>query len=96
MKADVRTTVIVDPPRGGMEPNVVKWLAAANAPRIIYVSCDPATMTRDLKTLSQSYAVESVRWFNMFPRTARFETLVALKRLHVTFASDQNGYKGDH
>ena len=80
MKAGARTTVIVDPPRGGMEPNVVKWLAAANVPRIIYVSCDPATMTRDLKTLSRSYAVESVRWFNMFPRTARFETLVALKR----------------
>jgi tRNA/tmRNA/rRNA uracil-C5-methylase (TrmA/RlmC/RlmD family) len=37
-------------------------------------------MTRDLKTLSSAYAVESVRWFNMFPRTARFETLAVLAR----------------
>ena len=74
------TTVVVDPPRGGMEPNVPKWLAASGAARIFYVSCDPATLTRDLKTLAKSYAVESVRLFNMFPRTARFETLVVLKR----------------
>ena len=65
IKIGPKTTVIVDPPRGGLEPNVPKWLAASNAPRILYVSCDPATMTRDLKTLSRSY---------------RFETLVALKR----------------
>ena len=72
--------MIVDPPRGGLEPNVPKWLAASNAPRILYVSCDPATMTRDLRTLLRSYTVESVRWFNMFPRTARFETLVTLRK----------------
>jgi tRNA/tmRNA/rRNA uracil-C5-methylase (TrmA/RlmC/RlmD family) len=63
-----------------MEPNVPKWLASSGARRILYVSCDPATMTRDLKTLAGAYEVESVRWFDMFPRTARFETLVALRR----------------
>ena len=74
------TTVIVDPPRGGMEPNVPRWLAASDAPRILYVSCDPATLVRDLKTIcAVNYEIESVRWFNMFPRTARFETLVVLK-----------------
>ena len=75
-----RTTVIVDPPRDGMEPNVPKWLAESKAPRILYVSCDPATLTRDLKTICRGYDIESVRWFNMFPRTARFETLVVLKK----------------
>ena len=75
-----RTTVVVDPPRGGMEPGVPQWLANSKAPRIIYVSCDPATLMRDLKTICRGYEVESVRWFNMFPRTARFETLVILKR----------------
>ena len=75
-----RTTVIVDPPRDGMEPNVPKWLAESKAPRILYVSCDPATLVRDLKTICRNYDIESVRWFNMFPRTARFETLVVLKR----------------
>ena len=77
---NARTTVIVDPPRGGMEPNVPKALAKCAAPRIIYVSCDPATLMRDLKTLAAGYDVESVRWFNMFPRTARFETLVVLHK----------------
>jgi len=80
LKTGPGTTVIVDPPRGGMEPNVPRWLASSGAARILYVSCDPATMTRDLKTLSGAYAVESVRWFNMFPRTARFETLAVLAR----------------
>ena len=80
IKVGSTTTVIVDPPRGGLEPNVPKWLVASNAPRILYVSCAPATLTRDLKTLSRAYAVASVRWFNMFPRTARFETLVSLSR----------------
>ena len=75
-----RTTVIVDPPRDGMEPNVPRWLAESKAPRILYVSCDPATLTRDLKKICLGYDIESVRWFNMFPRTARFETLVVLKR----------------
>ena len=74
------TTVIVDPPRDGMEPNVPKWLAESKAPRILYVSCDPATLTRDLKTICRGYDIESVRWFNMFPRTARFETLAVLKK----------------
>ena len=75
-----RTTVIVDPPRDGMEPNVPKWLAESKAPRILYASCDPATLVRDLKTICRGYDIESVRWFNMFPRTARFETLVVLKK----------------
>ena len=74
-----RTTVVVDPPRAGMEPNVPKWLAESKAPRIFYVSCDPATLMRDLRTLTRNYELVSVRWFNMFPRTARFETLVVLK-----------------
>ena len=77
------TTVIVDPPRDGMEPNVPKWLAESKAPRILYVSCDPATLVRDLKTICRGYDIESVRWFNMFPRTARFETLVVLRKKPV-------------
>ena len=75
-----RTTVIIDPPRGGLEPGVAKWLAQSRAARIFYVSCDPATLMRDLREITRTYEVESVRWFNMFPRTARFETLVVLRR----------------
>ena len=74
------TTVIVDPPRGGLEPGVARALANSAAPRILYVSCDPATLVRDLRELAKAFDVESVRWFDMFPRTARFETLAVLKK----------------
>ena len=73
--------VIADPPRGGMESGVARRLAASGAAKIFYVSCDPATMTRDLKELCRNYRIASVRWFNMFPRTARFETLAVLDRI---------------
>ena len=74
------TTVIVDPPRDGLEPGVAEWLAASKAPRIIYVSCDPATLMRDLRVITRNYDVAKVQWFNMFPRTARFETMVVLDK----------------
>lgn len=80
IKVTERTTVIVDPPRGGLEPNVAPWLAKCGAPRIFYVSCDPATLTRDLEAISQGYDIRRVRLYNMFPRTARFETFVELVR----------------
>lgn len=75
-----RTIVIVDPPRGGLEPGVARRLADSPAVRILYVSCDPATLVRDLRELTRAYGVASVRWFDMFPRTARFETFVTLVR----------------
>lgn len=74
------TTVIADPPRGGMERGVPGFLARSGAAKIIYVSCDPATLARDLETLSAAYRVSQVAWFNMFPRTARFESVVTLVR----------------
>lgn len=80
LKITEDTTVVVDPPRGGMEYAAARGLARSAAKRIFYVSCDPATLMRDLKMLSNAYEVEDVKWFNMFPRTARFETLVVLKK----------------
>lgn len=75
-----RSTVIVDPPRGGMERNVPSFLANSRAKRIFYVSCDPATLTRDLQALVRTYRIRRVRLFDLFPRTARFETLVELEK----------------
>ncbi len=80
MRVTPNTTIVVDPPRGGLERNVPPWLAQSCAAQIFYVSCDPATLMRDLKVITQGYTIETVQWFNMFPRTARFETLVVLKR----------------
>lgn len=79
-RANNETTVVIDPPRGGMTREAAQALAKSAAPRIFYVSCDPATLMRDLRTLVQTYEVEDVKWFNMFPRTARFETLVVLRK----------------
>ena len=75
-----RTTVVVDPPRGGLEPGVAPWLARSGAGRIFYVSCDPATLTRDLRVLTEAYEVKAVKMIDMFPRTARFETFVTLAK----------------
>lgn len=80
LKITPETTVVVDPPRGGMEPAAARALARSVAGRIFYVSCDPATLMRDLRQLSSTYEIEDVKWFDMFPRTARFETLVVLKK----------------
>ena len=79
IRIDGRTTVVLDPPRGGLERGVPEWLAASRAPRIFYVSCDPATLVRDLRVICRAYDLESVRWIDMFPRTARFETFAALR-----------------
>lgn len=80
IKVGPHHTVIVDPPRGGMEPNVPGWLANRLARRVFYVSCDPATLVRDLAVLAKGYEIRRVKLFDMFPRTARFETLVILER----------------
>lgn len=74
------STVILDPPRSGLERGVARALVKSGAPRILYVSCDPATLIRDLRTLIQTYDIKSVKWFDMFPRTARFESFVTLER----------------
>ena len=81
-KANISSTatVIIDPPRGGMEKNVPATIVRANPQRIIYISCDPATMMRDLQAFIPRYQVGALYWFNMFPRTARFETVVVLER----------------
>ena len=80
IKIGPRHTVIVDPPRSGLEPNVAPWLANRPAPRIVYASCDPATLVRDLAALMRTYRISYVKLLDMFSRTARFETLVVLDR----------------
>lgn len=74
--------VIVDPPRSGFAPKVAEALIRLAAPRICYVSCDPATLCRDLKVLlAGRYRIARLRLFDMFPRTAHFETAVELERV---------------
>jgi 23S rRNA (uracil1939-C5)-methyltransferase len=76
-----KTTVIVDPPRRGLAPAVCHALAASGAPRVIYISCDPATLGRDMKILKAAgYEPRRAAMFDMFPRTAHFESAVEVEK----------------
>jgi len=73
--------VIVDPPRSGLGERVTRLLASLEAPRIVYVSCDPATLARDLVTLlADGYRVEQANLVDLFPQTYHLESIVHLVR----------------
>ena len=71
--------VITDPPRAGMHEDVVKLLLLLEAPKIIYVSCNPATQARDFKLLSEKYEIVKLQPVDMFPHTHHVETVSLLK-----------------
>ncbi|MFK7935860.1 MAG: 23S rRNA (uracil(1939)-C(5))-methyltransferase RlmD [Saprospiraceae bacterium] len=71
--------LITDPPRAGMHPNVVKMLLELAAPRLVYVSCNPATQARDLKVLDEKYRVVKMRPVDMFPHTHHIENVALLE-----------------
>jgi 23S rRNA (uracil1939-C5)-methyltransferase len=71
--------VVVDPPRSGLGDRVARSLAGLSAPRIAYVSCDPATLARDLVPLrAAGYRIEEVHLVDLFPQTYHLETVVHL------------------
>jgi 23S rRNA (uracil1939-C5)-methyltransferase len=73
--------IVVDPPRTGLGPEVTTLLADIAAPSLVYVSCDPATLARDLRVLLASgYDVESLAFADLFPQTFHLETVVRLRR----------------
>ena len=73
-------TVILDPPRQGLQKNVAKTIAAYGAKNILYISCDPSSLCRDLTELTKTYKVVSAKPFDLFPRTAHVETVVLMSR----------------
>lgn len=80
--------VLVDPPRVGLHANVVKRLVALGAPRLVYVSCNPSTLGRDLALLCEErYRLEWVRPVDMFPHTAHIESVAALARADAATAA---------
>lgn len=74
--------VIVNPPRGGLDVQVIEQLNAQPVPRWVYVSCDPATLARDLGRCSDLYEIRRVLTFDLFPQTAHVETVVTLDLRH--------------
>jgi len=79
--------VITDPPRAGLHPQVVKALQELSPRRIIYVSCNPATLARDLAFLQDQYDILTVQPFDLFPHTAHTECVVRLERRHRVLAA---------
>lgn len=70
--------LIVNPPRAGLGPEIVRTILAEPPEHMIYVSCDPATLARDLAELKSRYAISDLRCFDLFPQTAHVETVVDL------------------
>ena len=74
--------LVIDPPRAGCQRPVLAALAARRVPRVVYVSCDPATLARDLAYLCQTaaaYRLVSAQPLDMFPQTAHIETIALLE-----------------
>lgn len=72
--------IITDPPRAGMHQDVIDVLLFAEAPKIVYVSCNPATQARDLQLLDAKYKVTAVQPVDMFPHTQHVENVVLLEK----------------
>ncbi len=71
--------IILDPPRAGIDKMSMQCLLKKQIPYIILVSCNPATLSRDLKELQDQYSIESIQAFDFFPHTPHVESLVLLK-----------------
>lgn len=74
--------VIVDPPRSGLG-KLSKHLLTTNAKKIVYVSCNPSTLAKDLNVLSKKYKIKKVIPLDMFPQTANVETVVLLSKINT-------------
>ena len=77
--------IVVDPPRKGLTPELIDTIVQMAPDRVVYVSCDPATLARDLKLFSEKdYSVKEITPCDMFPRTAHVESvcLMSLKKPH--------------
>lgn len=72
--------VVLDPPRQGLQKDTAEVVANYGADTILYISCDPASLSRDLKVLQKNYKLISAKPFDLFPRTAHIETVCHLQK----------------
>lgn len=84
--------MVLNPPRKGIKAAALEAVLAAGAPRIIYVSCEPRSLARDLDRLvAANYRVEQIQPFDMFPQTEEVETLVLLRKNDATANQSLHG-----
>lgn len=72
--------LILDPPRAGLSKEALMRVVELSAPRLAYVSCNPSTLARDLKTLTEIYAIDSIRVADMFPQTYHVESMAIMTK----------------
>ncbi|MCQ2749443.1 MAG: methyltransferase domain-containing protein [Clostridia bacterium] len=92
-------TIILDPPRDGVHPSCIGDVLAFNAKEIVYVSCNPKSLARDLSVLTgNGYELQKIRCMDMFPHTHHVETVVCLSKKnmkskdHVEIGVDAEDY----
>ena len=73
--------MLLDPPRSGCHPALLTEITRRKVPRIIYVSCDPSTLARDIKALAANYRLVSARAIDLFPQTFHIEAVAVLERM---------------
>jgi 23S rRNA (uracil1939-C5)-methyltransferase len=73
------TTIIIDPPATGLSANARKAIVNLAPTTLIYVSCNPATLARDLKELQEKFTIDSITPLDMFPQTAEIEVAACLR-----------------
>lgn len=76
--------IVFDPPRKGIEESILRKVAEVGIPEMVYISCNPSTLARDLKIMSDcGYQVGKIQPFDMFPQTSHVETVALLSKLDV-------------
>jgi 23S rRNA (uracil1939-C5)-methyltransferase len=75
--------IITDPPRAGMQREVVGSIIAAGPERVVYVSCNPSTQARDIALMSEQYRVMKIQPVDMFPHTHHVENVILMEKIVV-------------
>ncbi|MEK7649681.1 MAG: hypothetical protein AAB367_01825 [Patescibacteria group bacterium] len=78
---DSKHVLIMDPPRAGTHPKVIRRILEVLPPKIIYLSCNPVTQAHDLSLLKEKYQIKHAELFNFFPRTPHIESFFVLERV---------------
>ena len=84
--------VIVDPPRTGLQPELIEMLKRVQPQTIVYVSCNPSTLAKNLKELTKRYRIDYIQPLDLFPQTSHVEAVVRLVKLNK---EQRKGHKGN-
>ncbi|MDD5583678.1 MAG: 23S rRNA (uracil(1939)-C(5))-methyltransferase RlmD, partial [Candidatus Omnitrophica bacterium] len=82
-KPNSTDVLIVDPPRAGLSPAALKLIVDQNTSKILYISCNPATLARDLGILKNRYKIARIASFDLFPHTSHLESLALLEKIKL-------------